>query len=47
MVATIAVAFENFDSLVPMREVAATFGVPLTTARAFASRRVAEGLGRP
>ena len=46
MVAGIVAAFEHFDSLVPMREVAATFGVPLTTARAFASRRVAEGLGQ-
>ncbi|HEX6091546.1 MAG TPA: SDR family oxidoreductase [Gemmatimonadales bacterium] len=46
MVSGIAAAFESYDSLVPMREVGATLGVPLTTARAFASRRVAEGLGR-
>ncbi|HEU5050590.1 MAG TPA: SDR family oxidoreductase [Gemmatimonadales bacterium] len=47
IVSDIAAAFESYDSIVPMQEMSATFGVPLTTVRDFAKRRVAEGLGGP
>jgi uncharacterized protein YbjT (DUF2867 family) len=42
----IAAAFESYDSVIPMQDTSAAFGVPLTSARDFARRRVAEGLGR-
>jgi NADH dehydrogenase len=45
IVSGIAAAFESYDSVVPMQETSAAYGVPLTTVRDFARRRVAEGLG--
>lgn len=47
LVSGIAAAFESYDSIVPMEEISATFGVPLTTVRDFAKRRVAERLRGP
>lgn len=41
----IAAAFESYESVIPMQDTSAEFGVPLTSAREFARRRVAEGLG--
>jgi NADH dehydrogenase len=46
IVSGIAAAFEAYDSVIPMGETSAAFGVALTSADAFARRRVAEGLGR-
>ena len=45
IVSGIAAAFENYDSDIPMQDTSARFGVQLTSARDFARRRVAEGLG--
>lgn len=47
IVSGIAAAFEGYDSVIPMQETSAEFGVTLTSARDFAGRRVAEGLGAP
>ena len=44
IVSAIAAAFERHDSVIPMQETSAEFGVTLTSAREFARRRVAEGL---
>lgn len=45
IVSVIATAFENYDSVVPMSETSAAFGVTLTTVDDFARHRVAAGLG--
>jgi NADH dehydrogenase len=44
IVSGIAAAFEAYDSVIPMGETSAAFGVSLTSAADFARRRVAEGL---
>ncbi|MGE5927693.1 MAG: SDR family oxidoreductase [Gemmatimonadota bacterium] len=46
IVSGIASAFDTYDSVIPMGETGAAFGVALTSAEDFARRRVAEGLGR-
>ncbi len=46
VVSGIAAAFEAYDSVIPMSETRAAFGIALTTADDFARRRVSEGLGR-
>jgi NADH dehydrogenase len=46
IVSGIAAAFEGYDSVIPMDETSAAFGVTLTSADDFARRRVSEGLGR-
>ena len=46
IVSGLVAAFESADSVVPMRDTSAGFGVRLTSALDFARRRVAEGLGR-
>ena len=46
IVSGIAAAFENYDSVIPMSETSAAFGVTLTGVDDFARQRVAVGLGR-
>lgn len=46
IVSGLVAAFESSDSVIPMQDTSAGFGVPLTSALEFARRRVAEGLGR-
>jgi NADH dehydrogenase len=46
IVSGIAAAFDSYDSVIPMAETSAAFGVTLTGAEDFARDRVAAGLGR-
>ncbi len=45
IVTAIATAFDNYDSVIPMDETSAAFGVRLTSVDEFARQRVAAGLG--
>jgi NADH dehydrogenase len=46
IVSGIAAAFDSYDSVIPMAETSAAFGVTLTGVDDFARHRVAAGLGR-
>ena len=46
IVSGIAAAFDSYDSVIPMAETSAAFGVTLTGVEDFARDRVAAGLGR-
>jgi NADH dehydrogenase len=46
IVSGIASAFDSYDSVIPMAETTAAFGVTLTSADDFARQRVAGGVGR-
>lgn len=46
IVSGIAAAFDSYDSVIPMAETSAAFGVTLTAVEDFARERVAAGLGR-